>query len=53
MLAGLVKNPVGFDPTNYPDRALYRRNIVLDRMAQLNVITRAAGRARPARRTSG
>ncbi|MEO5851755.1 MAG: penicillin-binding protein [Nocardioides sp.] len=38
MLAGLVKNPTGYDPTNAPDRALERRNVVLDRMAQLNVI---------------
>ena len=38
MLAGLVKNPTGYDPTNAPDRALARRNVVLDRMAQLNVI---------------
>jgi membrane peptidoglycan carboxypeptidase len=40
MLAGLVKNPVGYDPTVYPDRAITRRNLVLDRMAELNVITR-------------
>lgn len=40
MLAGLVKNPSGYDPTNSPDRALERRNVVLDRMAQLNVISR-------------
>ncbi|GAA4702421.1 transglycosylase domain-containing protein [Nocardioides conyzicola] len=40
MLAGLVKNPTGYDPTNSPDRALARRNVVLDRMAQLNVISR-------------
>lgn len=40
MLAGLVKNPTGYDPTNSPDRALERRNVVLDRMAELNVITR-------------
>jgi membrane peptidoglycan carboxypeptidase len=39
MLAGLVKNPTGYDPTNSPDRALDRRNVVLDRMAQLNVIS--------------
>jgi membrane peptidoglycan carboxypeptidase len=39
MLAGLVKNPTGYDPTNYPDRALERRNVVIDRMAELNVIT--------------
>lgn len=37
-LAGLVKNPVGYDPTNYPDKALARRNLVLDRMKELNVI---------------
>ena len=40
MLAGLVKNPVGYDPTRFPDRALERRNLVLDRMAELGVITR-------------
>ncbi len=40
MLAGLVKNPTGYDPTNSPDRALDRRNVVLDRMAELNVISR-------------
>ncbi len=40
-LAGLVKNPTGYDPTNAPDRALARRNVVLDRMAQLNVIPQA------------
>jgi membrane peptidoglycan carboxypeptidase len=39
MLAGLVKNPVGYDPTRYPDKAIGRRNVVLDRMAELNVIT--------------
>lgn len=37
-LAGLVKNPVGFDPTRFPERALARRNIVLNRMAELNVL---------------
>jgi membrane peptidoglycan carboxypeptidase len=41
MLAGLVKNPTGYDPTNSPDAALERRNVVLDRMAELNVISRA------------
>src|SRR3954447_13472946 len=38
-LAGLVKNPVGFDPTRFKDPAVARRNVVLDRMAQLHVIT--------------
>jgi membrane peptidoglycan carboxypeptidase len=41
LLAGLVKNPTGYDPTNYPDRALDRRDVVLDRMAQLSVISDA------------
>ena len=40
MLAGLVQNPTTFDPTNSPDKALERRNVVLDRMAELNVISR-------------
>ncbi len=41
LLAGLVKNPTGYDPTNYRDRALARRNTVLNRMAELNVVTQA------------
>ena len=40
MLAGMVKNPTGYDPTNFPDKAEERRNVVLDRMAELNVISR-------------
>src|SRR4051794_21574807 len=50
MLAGLVKNPTGYDPTNSPDRALERRNVVLDRMAELNVVSRStAQRAKRAK----
>ena len=37
-LAGLVKNPVGFDPTRFPDRAIARRDVVLQRMADLGKI---------------
>ncbi|WP_106396896.1 penicillin-binding protein [Actinocorallia populi] len=39
MLAGITKNPYSFDPTLYPDAALTRRNTVLNRMRDLNVIT--------------
>ena len=53
MLAGLVKNPTGYDPTNYADKALERRNVVLDRMAELNVIDDASGGARPGRQALG
>lgn len=38
-LAGLVKNPVGYDPIDNPERAESRRNTVLDRLAQLGVLT--------------
>jgi len=41
MLAGLVKNPSGYDPTNSPDSAKQRRNTVLDRMAGLGEIPRS------------
>jgi membrane peptidoglycan carboxypeptidase len=39
MLAGLVKNPTGYDPTNNLARAKDRRNVVLDRMLELKVIS--------------
>ncbi|MEO9321997.1 transglycosylase domain-containing protein [Nocardioides sp. C4-1] len=41
LLAGLVQNPSAYDPTDNRDRAIVRRDVVLDRMAQLNVITQA------------
>lgn len=41
-LAGLVQNPTKFDPTNGGGtQALQRRDVVLDRMAQLGAITQA------------
>ncbi|TCM49212.1 penicillin-binding protein [Kribbella sp. VKM Ac-2568] len=39
MLAGLVKNPTGYDPTNNKKRAKDRRDVVLRRMQELNVIS--------------
>lgn len=39
LLAGLVKNPVEFDPRIYPERAMQRRNTVLAVMAQHGNIT--------------
>ncbi len=41
LLAGLVRSPSGYDPTVYPDKALERRNTVLQRMADLRVITQS------------
>ncbi|MGH3503641.1 MAG: transglycosylase domain-containing protein [Nocardioidaceae bacterium] len=39
LLAGLVKNPSGFDPTNHRKVAKHRRNVVLSKMLDLHVIT--------------
>ncbi len=43
-LAGLVRNPVEFDPRFYPERALQRRNTVLAVMAEQGKITAAESR---------
>jgi membrane peptidoglycan carboxypeptidase len=39
MLAGLVKNPTGYDPTNDVTRAKARRDVVIRRMLDLGAIT--------------
>jgi membrane peptidoglycan carboxypeptidase len=39
LLAGLVKNPTGYDPTNNPTRAKDRRDVVIKRMLELKVIS--------------
>ncbi|WP_327635630.1 penicillin-binding protein [Kribbella sp. NBC_00482] len=49
MLAGLVKNPSGYDPIDSPQRAKARRDVVLRRMNELNIIT--AKQARDAIKT--
>ena len=45
LLVGLVKNPEGYNPRRHADRALQRRNIVLDVMAREKVITLAQAEA--------
>lgn len=45
LLAGLVKNPTGYDPTENLKRAKDRRDLVLRRMQELNVITAAQAKA--------
>src|SRR5256885_5575784 len=32
MLAGVIRNPVGYDPLHHPAAALQRRNLILDYM---------------------
>jgi membrane peptidoglycan carboxypeptidase len=41
-LAGLVQSPSLYDPVNHPDAARARRDVVLDRMAELGYITPAS-----------
>ena len=41
MLAGLVQNPTAFNPVENEDAALQRRDVVVNRMAELDVITPA------------
>jgi membrane peptidoglycan carboxypeptidase len=40
MLAALIANPISYDPTLYPQRALQQRQIALERLVSLDVITR-------------
>lgn len=39
LLAGLPKAPEGYNPYIYPDKAQHRRNVVLNKMAEKNIIT--------------
>jgi len=41
MLAGLVQNPTAFNPAQHEAAGLQRRNVVINRMADLKVITAA------------
>lgn len=45
LLAGLVQNPVGYDPTLHPKAAKVRRGTVLQRMADTDKITLAQAKA--------
>ena len=45
MLAGLVQNPVQTNPTRYTQRAINRRDTVINRMVELKVITPEEGTA--------
>lgn len=41
LIAGLAQNPGTTDPVNYPDKALARRDVVLDRMHELKLVSDA------------
>lgn len=39
LLAGIIQNPYGYDPAQFPDAALLRRNTVLQKMLEQGYIT--------------
>ncbi len=39
MLAGMVQNPVQTNPVKYPEKAMDRRDVVLNRMSELGIVT--------------
>ncbi len=41
LIAGLIQNPNGRNPYRHPERAMERRNVVLDSMAETGAITEA------------
>lgn len=41
LLVGMVKNPTMFNPVRKPEKAMERRNVVLDQMAKAGKITQA------------
>ncbi len=45
MLAGMVQNPVQTNPMKYPQKAMNRRDVVLNRMRELGIITIAEAQA--------
>ena len=47
LLVGLVKGPSYYNPRRHPDRALSRRNLVIDVMAETDLISEAGCRQGP------
>jgi penicillin-binding protein 1A len=41
LLAGMIRNPIAYNPVRYPERAKERRTTALDRMVAVHAITRA------------
>jgi penicillin-binding protein 1A len=43
MLAGIIRNPINYNPIKYPDRAQARRNVAIDRMVATGALTHDEG----------
>jgi len=44
LLAGVIRSPAAYDPREYPERALARRNLVLSRMVDTGALTERRAR---------
>jgi penicillin-binding protein 1A len=43
MLAGIIRNPVNYNPVRYPERAQARKKLAIDRMVQVGALTKNEG----------
>jgi membrane peptidoglycan carboxypeptidase len=39
LLAGIIRNPIAYNPVRYPERAQERRDVAIDRMVQTGALT--------------
>ena len=39
LLAGIIRNPISYNPVRYPERAAERRDVALDRMYEVGALT--------------
>ena len=43
MLAGIIRNPISYNPVRYPERAADRRDVAIERMVDVGALTRPEG----------
>ncbi len=43
MLAGIIRNPINYNPARYPERAAERREVAIDRMVEVGVLAEDEG----------
>jgi penicillin-binding protein 1A len=43
LLAGIIRNPISYNPVRYPERAAERRDVAIDRMVEVGALTGPEG----------
>ncbi|HET6951287.1 MAG TPA: transglycosylase domain-containing protein [Acidimicrobiales bacterium] len=43
LLAGIIRNPISYNPVRYPERAAQRRDVAIDRMVEVGWLTEDEG----------